>query len=228
MNHQKILPAFFKALRMKRNLFIITILLQLGLSALLLVASQLPVGAQTAQAGCISGNCTNGYGTYVWESGNRYTGEWENNVIHGHGTYFYASGATYTGQFENGKMNGRGTYTWPNGDSKTGYWKDNKFIGLQPASATNSYGAIQPRGKILLFLKEGCGRSQHVERYLRNNNISFTLYNTTTNEAHNELMWETLREAGYRSGAITMPVVVVGDRVYYSIPDLNEFLSTLQ
>ena len=27
---------------------------------------------------CISGNCINGYGTYLWASGNKYTGNWKN------------------------------------------------------------------------------------------------------------------------------------------------------
>ena len=55
-------------------------------------------------AGCISGNCENGQGTYTY-SGNKYVGE-----------------------FKDGKMEGQGTYTHVNGDKLVGEFKDGKFV----------------------------------------------------------------------------------------------------
>ena len=40
-------------------------------------------------------NEPHGKGTYVWRSGDRYTGEWRYGKMHGHGTYHYANGGRY-------------------------------------------------------------------------------------------------------------------------------------
>ena len=52
---------------------------------------------------CISGNCENGYGTYVFEGeweGDRYVGEFKNNMFHGQGTYTFNDGTVIKGLFE--------------------------------------------------------------------------------------------------------------------------------
>ena len=36
-------------------------------------------------AECISGDCTNGYGVYEWDNGDKYVGESKNNKSHGLG-----------------------------------------------------------------------------------------------------------------------------------------------
>jgi len=38
------------------------------------------------QEGCISGNCQNGIGTFIWKNGNMYQGQWENGKREGGGT----------------------------------------------------------------------------------------------------------------------------------------------
>ena len=38
---------------------------------------------------CVSGDCVNGYGTYIWTmeiAGDKYVGECKNNMMHGQGT----------------------------------------------------------------------------------------------------------------------------------------------
>lgn len=57
----------------------------------------------------------NGYGKYVWNTGDSYEGNWVNGVIHGQGTYTWASGDSYTGKWENGEMT-KGTFTKANGE----------------------------------------------------------------------------------------------------------------
>ena len=56
-------------------------------------------------AGCISGNCVNGQGTYT-----------------------YASGDKYVGEFKDDKRNGQGTYTWADGSVEAGIWEKGKFM----------------------------------------------------------------------------------------------------
>ena len=85
-------------------------------------------------AECIKGDCINGYGTYIWVSGNswlngnKYVGEYKNGKPHGLGTYTWANGNKYFGKFKDAKRNGQGTYTFANGTVDKGIWKNNKLI----------------------------------------------------------------------------------------------------
>lgn len=80
----------------------------------------------TAKAQCISGNCTDGIGTYLWDSGDEYTGEWNNGSRTGIGVYDWKDGSYYYGYFKDGKLDGKGVYIG-NDDAKTtliGYFRD--------------------------------------------------------------------------------------------------------
>ena len=72
-------------------------------------------------------NC---YGTYRWKNGefigDKYVGEWRNNLQHGQGTYYYATGDKYVGEFKDRQFNGQGTYSYANGDKYVGGFKDGK------------------------------------------------------------------------------------------------------
>jgi len=54
------------------------------------------------KTGCISGDCTNGYGTYIFSNGSKYVGEWRNDKQHGQGTYTFKSGEVRKGKWING------------------------------------------------------------------------------------------------------------------------------
>jgi len=100
--------------------------------------------AQSASNGCISGNCDDGYGVYIWkDSGSKYAGYWKNGMKHGRGTltwgqntkwagdkyigdfyenerhgqgkYIYASGTVYEGDMVHDKFEGKGKFTWTSG-----------------------------------------------------------------------------------------------------------------
>ena len=43
-------------------------------------------------AGCISGNCTNGYGTYTFTDGDIYVGKFKDDKLEGQGTLTLANG----------------------------------------------------------------------------------------------------------------------------------------
>jgi hypothetical protein len=87
-------------------------------------------------AECISGDCNNGYGTYLWNdgSGEQYVGEWKNDEFHGFGTYTFGKGKwegdQYVGEFKNGARDGQGTYIYANGNKYTGELKNGRRDGL--------------------------------------------------------------------------------------------------
>ena len=78
---------------------------------------------------CVSGDCKNGYGTYIWASGDKYEGQWKDYKKDGQGTYTSASGAKYKGQWKDDKSHGQGTYTSSSGDKYEGQWKDDNKSG---------------------------------------------------------------------------------------------------
>ena len=66
--------------------------------------------------------------TYV-EKGEKYEGEWLNNLKHGIGKATYAEGE-YFGRFENGKRHGEGVFKYKkNRDIYSGSWKHGKKHG---------------------------------------------------------------------------------------------------
>ncbi|MFT4667258.1 MAG: hypothetical protein ACI8YQ_000414 [Polaribacter sp.] len=92
------------------------------LALLLLSISQL--GAQ-----CVKGNCKNGTGTYQYDSGARYMGEFKNGKIHGEGTLFFSNGNKYYGSWQNQFREGKGKMVYANGDVYRGHFSKSKFNG---------------------------------------------------------------------------------------------------
>lgn len=70
-----------------------------------------------------------GNGTYVWNNGDIYEGEFENDLMHGTGKLSIVGKGTYEGKFVKGKKSGIGTYTFVNGDVYIGEWLDDKMNG---------------------------------------------------------------------------------------------------
>ncbi|XDD51042.1 hypothetical protein AB3N59_04485 [Leptospira sp. WS92.C1] len=65
--------------------------------------------------GCKTGNCKNGNGIYVYESGEVYSGNFKNDKRHGSGMIQYRDGDRYVGNFLNDKKVGVGKYQFSNG-----------------------------------------------------------------------------------------------------------------
>ena len=53
---------------------------------------------------CIEGDCNNGHGTYEWENGDIYVGEFKDDKKHGRGTYIFADGKIVKGIFKEDKL----------------------------------------------------------------------------------------------------------------------------
>ncbi len=100
---------------------------------IVLVIGNSTLSAQTT--GCVYGDCSAGYGKYVWANGDNYTGNWTDVKMHGNGTYLFGSGSKYSGDFEFGKRHGQGTYTWSSGTSYSGFWQND----LQHGEGTEYY-----------------------------------------------------------------------------------------
>lgn len=73
-------------------------------------------------AQCVSGDCQNGKGTYVYPSGAKYVGEFQNGEIHGVGVCYYTDGSKFSGQWAHRFPEGKGTKTFADGSKRTGDW----------------------------------------------------------------------------------------------------------
>jgi hypothetical protein len=79
--------------------------------------------------GCISGNCQNGYGKYVYSNG-VYEGDFSNGQWIGKGMYTAPNGDFYKGDFKNGKRDGYGVYSYANGKRYEGNFSNGQFQGI--------------------------------------------------------------------------------------------------
>lgn len=75
------------------------------------------------QAQCISGNCKNGDGIYIYPSGARYVGAFKDGEIHGVGVCYYTDGSLYRGNWKHRYPDGKGTRTYADGTQRSGLWK---------------------------------------------------------------------------------------------------------
>ncbi|MDG1295684.1 MAG: caspase family protein [Saprospiraceae bacterium] len=83
------------------------------------------------QTGCISGDCNNGKGIYIFPSGAAYIGEFVNGQIHGIGVCYYPNKSKYQGNWANRYPEGRGTKISPEGSKWTGEWKKGQPLNEQ-------------------------------------------------------------------------------------------------
>lgn len=79
-------------------------------------------------AQCISGNCTNGQGTFLYPSGAKYMGDFKDGRMHGQGICYYSDKSQYQGAWKNGYPEGQGTKTLLSGQKWIGVWKKGQPI----------------------------------------------------------------------------------------------------
>lgn len=81
------------------------------------------------EEGCTKGDCTNGYGKFIFKNGEYVIGFFEKGDLK-QGSWFGTNGEKYNGEFA-GKnaFNGFGLMSYANGDSHVGFWKNNTADG---------------------------------------------------------------------------------------------------
>ncbi len=64
------------------------------------------------------------HGTFSWwkDSSIRYEGEWKKDIFHGSGKMSWPDGSIYDGSWIEGKREGVGKMTWPDGAEYDGQW----------------------------------------------------------------------------------------------------------
>ena len=70
-----------------------------------------------------------GKGTFYWNNGEKYIGQFQNRKFHGQGTYYYENGDRYVGQWKNDLRSGKGVIYFHEGGSYDGEWLENKRNG---------------------------------------------------------------------------------------------------
>ena len=130
------------------------------------------------KAQCISGDCNNGTGIYLYEDKSRYEGLWRNEKPNGKGKIYFSSGSIFEGTFQDGIRNGFGKYQYISSGYYEGYFKNDDyegegkyvtedgtiFEGLYKSGKLNGYGTITMKngnkyiGNISNNLPEGVGK----------------------------------------------------------------------
>lgn len=68
-----------------------------------------------------------GRGTFSWDDGRKYVGDYKNDLKHGQGTFSWPDGSCYKGQWVEGKQHGEGIYL-KDGKSRKGIWENGKCV----------------------------------------------------------------------------------------------------
>jgi len=114
-----------------------------------------PVVKNETKEGCLSGNCINGKGHYMWGDGSQYKGEYVDGEIHGKGKYSWPDGSYYEGGWKKGVRSGYGVYMSEKGARKAGSWENDKLVKLEskktPVATTTPVKPQRNNNK-----KEGC------------------------------------------------------------------------
>jgi hypothetical protein len=102
-------------------------------------------GAMKSNKGCTQGDCSNGYGKFVYPDFTTYVGNFAGTYAHGYGECYFSDGDFYKGQWQAHYFHGEGTMYYADGRIQKGFWKAGSFIGSstpkrnsKPAVTVNS------------------------------------------------------------------------------------------
>jgi hypothetical protein len=111
--------------------------------------------------GCTKGNCYNGFGSYKYGNGSRYTGEFKAGKKHGKGIYYYANQNKYMGEWLNDLRQGEGKLSFANGDVYSGNFGSDRIEGQGSMDFksgdryTGTWKAGKPYGKGSYYFATG-------------------------------------------------------------------------
>lgn len=114
-----------QASHMKRNLIVIGAVILIAVIGFWMIKSKY---TPQYSGGIVDGK-KDGYGVLIMPNGDKYEGEWKNDLQNGKGTFTYANGDIYEGQWVNGNREGSGTFTWADGRKYVGAWKNDQRNG---------------------------------------------------------------------------------------------------
>lgn len=86
--------------------------------------------SSNAFVGCLSGNCYEGYGVYIYPSGGRYEGNFQRANPNGKGKLHFPNGDLYVGEWVNSYRQGVGKMLYNNGDLYEGGFVYSQFHGI--------------------------------------------------------------------------------------------------
>jgi len=100
---------------------------------------------EAGQVGCISGNCENGRGMYIFPEGSaKYIGNFANGKPNGEGVINYANGERYKGHWKDGNYEGEGTLYLMDGTKVVGFWKQGVYMGKDDPDAPKPVADTRP------------------------------------------------------------------------------------
>jgi hypothetical protein len=131
------------------------------------------IGSQTLKQCPSSGRFDNCYGTYVWDDGEKYVGEWKNDRRNGKGVNTWAEGYKYDGEWKDDKRHGKGTDIHKSGEKYVGSLKNDQYWG---------YGVLyNPDGTIFTEGNFGGARAYRTaRRKTSKNEVSTSNVNQST------------------------------------------------
>ena len=121
---------------------------------ILIIASIFIVFFNNPSLAKCKGNCKNGFGTFNWDNGTIYEGNWKKRLFNGKGKLTYSNGGYYEGSFKNHGPHGKGKLMHANGDIFEGNYLDGNMDGF--GKYIYMSGSIY-EGNYLNGLKHGSG-----------------------------------------------------------------------
>ena len=108
----------------------------------------------SSYTGEFKNNSIHGFGVYSWADGRKYEGTWFSNKMQGRGVFSWKDGRIYDGDYANDKKHGEGTFTWPDGKKYVGQWKNGLQTGegLFISSKGRQRMGNWERGKLLKWV----------------------------------------------------------------------------
>lgn len=80
---------------------------------------------------------------------------------------------------------------------------------------------------IIIYTRKGCGRCEYTVNYLKIHNISYMECLIEDEKNYNDLCGIINRTGQTGNVSISIPVIIKGDSVYYSIDNLEAFVKSL-
>lgn len=127
---------------------------------------------------CLSGDCSTGFGTMQFPSGNKYVGSFVNRKREGKGTFYFNNGDKYEGTFK-ADLKDNGTYTFSNGYTFSGsFYNDDFYNGrfTAPSGATVAMknGAVQVSSQLNDALQSSGSIRKDIKSYAKEEKFKAT------------------------------------------------------